>query len=119
MGFVEIERKPGGGRKGPPAAFSITKKGIGALRVNAAGVEFIREKGIELFPGDMVKLFHDPETRKLAIKKSPEGKFRLSKNANKDKTLRITSKDLTAILKEAAVYDVIASEEYDLVLIPK
>lgn len=66
--------------------------------------------------GDMVKLYHDPETGKIALKKSEDGKFRLSKNSVNMITLRISSKDLTELLKKPADYDMEKAQGDDPVL---
>ena len=119
MAFVEIVKTKKGWEKGAPATFAINKKGAGNLRINRAGMNFIAEHNLGLKMGDLVKLFHDPETGKIALKKSEYGKFRLSKNSVSMDTLRISSVDLTDLLKESKDYDMEKSEEFDLVLVPR
>jgi bifunctional DNA-binding transcriptional regulator/antitoxin component of YhaV-PrlF toxin-antitoxin module len=119
MAFQEIEKTRKGRNTGAPGAFTIDKKGAGSLRINRAGMEFIAQEGIGLKLGDMVKLFHDGESGKIALKKSKEGKFRLSKNSVSMDTLRISSKDLTELLKKDADYDMEKAQGYDLVLVPR
>ena len=118
MAFREIEKTRKGWAKGAPATFAINKKGSGALRINRAGMDFIAENHLGLKMGDMVKLYHDPETGKIAFQKSEDGKFRLSKNSVNMNTLRISSKDLTELIKEPNDYDMEKSEDYDLILVP-
>ena len=118
MAFMEIEKTRRGWAKGAPATFAINKKGSGNLRFNRAGMDFMSEHAPGLKMGDMVRLYHDPETGKIALKKSAGGKFRLSKNSVNMNTLRISSQDLTKMIKEAKEYTMEKSEEYDLVLIP-
>ncbi len=119
MAFTEIEKTRKGWGKGAPATFAINKKGSGNLRINRAGMDFIAEHAPGLKMGDMVKLYHDLETGKIAFKKSEDGKFRLSKNSVNMNTLRISSKDLTELIKEPKEYDMEKAQEYDLVLVPR
>ena len=119
MAFQEIEKTRKGWTKGAPATFAINKKGSGNLRINRTGMDFIAENNLALKMGDMVKLYHDPETGKIALKKSEDGKFRLSKNSVNMNTLRISSMDLTELLREPKDYDMEKAQEYDLVLVPR
>ena len=120
MAFQEIEkRRMGGGAKGAPVTFTVNKKGSGSLRFNRAGMDFIAGEGIGLKLGDMVKLYHDPETGKIALKKSSDGKFRLSKNGVGTGSMRISSKDLTELVGKGGDYDPRKAEGYDLVLVPR
>lgn len=119
MAFQEIEKTRKSWAKGAPATFAINKKGSGNLRINRAGMDFIAEHASGLKMGDMVKLYHDPETGKIAFKKSEDGKFRLSKNSVNMNTLRISSRDLTELIKEPKEYEMEKAQEYDLVLVPK
>ncbi len=119
MAFKEVEKTRKGCNKGMPATFTINKKGAGSLRINRAGMDFITEHDIGLGLGDMIKIFYDGESGKLAFKKSDGGKFRLSKNSTSMNTLRISSKDLTELLKEPGQYGMETSEEFDLVLAPQ
>ena len=119
MAFQEVKKTRRGWAGGAPATFTINKKGVGSLRFNQAGMNFIAEHAPGMKMGDMVKLFHDPETGKIALRKSEDGKFRLSKNSVSMDTLRISSQDLTSLLKEPKDYEMEWSEEYDLVLVPK
>jgi|GEM_PF-1862010 len=119
MAFQEIEKTRRGWAKGSPATFAINKKGAGTLRINRAGMDFIAEHTPDLKMGDMVKLYHDPETGRIALQRSEEGKFRLSKNSVNMNTFRIASQDLTKLIREPSNYDMEKSEEYDLVLVPK
>ena len=119
MAFIEIEKtRPQTGKYGAPATFTRTKKGVGSLRINSRAVEHLKEKGKNWELGDMVRIFHDPETGRLALTKSPDGKFRLAKNVSGSNSLRISSKDLTELIKKPASYEIQESGEYDLVLQP-
>jgi hypothetical protein len=83
-------------------------------------MEFLKEKWKSWGVGDRLKIFHDPQTGKLALKKSDDGKFRLAKNVSGNaNSLRISSKDLTELLKKPAEYAAEASSEYDIILSPK
>ena len=120
MAFIEVEKtKISGGNFGADAAFTTSKKGTGSLRINAGAMEFLKGRGKNWEVGDKVKIFHDPETAKLAIKKSTDGRFRLAKNAAGSNSLRISSKDLTDLIKKPTEYTAEASSEYDLVLLPR
>ena len=120
MPFIEVEKtRSRSGQYGAPATFTKTKKGDGSLRINAGAMEFLKQRGKNWEVGDMLKIFHDPQTRKLALKKSPDGPFRLAKNVSGTNSLRISSKDLTEIIKKPTEYAVEASSEYDLVLVPR
>ena len=83
-------------------------------------MEFLKRIGKNWELGDMVRIYHDPETGKLALKKSPEGKFRLSRNTTgrTGKTLRVTARSLRDMVKESAQYVMEESGEYDVILAP-
>lgn len=120
MPFIEVEKtKSGGGKSGAAAAFTTSKKGTGSLRINGGAMEFLKGRGKSWEVGDKVKIFHDPETAKLAIKKTADGRFRLAKNAAGANSLRISSKDLTDLIKKPTEYAAEASPEYDIILSPK
>ena len=95
MAFQEIEKTRKGYTRAAPATFAINKKGVGSLRFNRAGMNYISDNDIGLKIGDMIRLYYDAETGKIAIKKSKDGRFRLSKNSVKLDTVRISSSDLT------------------------
>ena len=120
MPFIEVEKtRSRSGQYGAPATFTRTKKGDGSLRINARAMEFLKEKGKNWEVGDMLKIFRDPQTGKLALKKNPDGKFRLAKNVSGTNSLRISSKDLSELIKEPTEYAVESSSEYDIILQPK
>ena len=120
MAFIEVERtKSQTGKYGSPATFTKTKDGVGSLRINLRAMEFLKERGKSWELGDMLRIYHDPETGKLAMKKSPDGKFRLAKNVSGTNSLRICSKDLTELIKKPVEYEIQETEEYDLVLSPR
>ena len=119
MAFVEVERtRFQSGKHGAPAIFTITKSGAGTLRINVGAMDHLKGNGKNWELGDMVRIFYDPETRKLALTKSPEGKFRLAKNVSGSNSLRICSKDLLELVKKPTEYEIEESGEYDLVLRP-
>ncbi len=64
----------------------------------------------------MVRVFYDPDSKRLALKKSAAGEFRLSKNVAGTDSMRICSKDLRELIKEPTEYEIEESGEYDLVL---
>jgi bifunctional DNA-binding transcriptional regulator/antitoxin component of YhaV-PrlF toxin-antitoxin module len=119
MAFKEIEKTRKGYMKGAPATFAVNKKGVGSLRFNRAGMNYISGNNIGLKIGDMIRLYYDAETGKVAIKKSKDGQFRLSKNSVKLDTMRISSSDLTGLIQKPGDYEMEKSQAYDLVLIPK
>ena len=125
MAFIEIEKKiyGGGGRRGVYATYTALKDGSGSLRIGRAGMEFLKRSGKNWKLGDMVRIFHDPETGKLAVKKSESGRFRLAKNTTgrAGETLRITSRALRDMVKESTQYvmDPSGSDEYDAILTPR
>ena len=120
MAFAEVERTSmQSGQYGAAAVFTTAKSGAGTLRINVKSMEHLRRKGKNWSVGDMVRIFHDPETRRLALIKNPEGKFRLAKNVSGSNSLRVCSKDLRELIKEPTEYEMEESGEYDLVLRPK
>lgn len=120
MPFIEVEKTRLQGMKhGASAAFTVSKKGGGSLRLNAGTMAFLKENGNEWNVGDRVRIFHDTQNGKIALKKSEDGRFRLAKNVSGGNSLRISSKDLTELLKQPAEYTIEQSSEYDLVLVPR
>lgn len=101
------------------ASFSITKRGLGTLRFNQKGMKFLREKRIKLLIGDRVDIYMDEETDILAILRTPDGEFRLGKNATKNKSIRLSSADLTRRINVNKEYDLQESREYDVIMVPK
>jgi len=120
MVFIEVQKtRSGRGRTGEAAAFTLTKKGNGSLRLNAGAMEFLKGRGKNWAVGDTVRIFHDPDTGRVGIKKTPDGSFRLATNAAGSNSLRNSSKDLNELLKKPTGYEVEQSDQYDMVLVPK
>lgn len=119
MAFQEIAKTRKGWIKGAPASFTVNKKGAGNLRFNRAGMDFIAEHELGLKLGDLVKLYYDAQTGKIALKNDKDGKFRLSKNSVSMDTMRISSKDLTDLIQKPGDYEMEKADGYDLVLVPK
>jgi len=106
---------------GEKAAAAKLTGGNGSLRFGVEGMEFLKRLGKQFLLGDRVKVFHDTATGRVGIKKRPDGRFRLGKNAvgRKNETLRLSARDLAGLSAGPTEYCMQESSEFDVVLVPK
>jgi SHS2 domain-containing protein len=118
MAFEEVLQQRSSPREQLHAVLSVAKRGVGNLRITVAGVEKLRELRVPLKCGDRAKVFFDKATGQIAIQKSENGIFKLSRNSQKNDTMRITSKVLGSKIKKLTRFRMEASGKFDVVLLP-
>ncbi len=120
MAFVKIEKTTT--VKHPKfydASYTVDRRGDGIIRIVKSGVMFLLDNNIPLNFWDRVNILFDPDTGQIAIVKKHDGEFSVVKNAKHDGTMRISGKDLGAVLpKKTTIYGMEKSNDYDIVLTP-
>ncbi len=118
MAFEEIVKtSPDRGKPDVHASYTVKPSdGVGTLRINKYGVDFLNKNNIQIHNEDRMKMFFDPQTLAIAFNQDKDGPFRFT--VGKDKSYRLSYKDLSKKLKKSVEYSIQISKEYDLLFIP-
>jgi len=100
----------------------VPSKTTVALRINKAGIEFLRSINVKLLPGDRVDVYHDPETGEIALLRSNDGQYEIKVEGSRShETGRLMIYGMSAAEFDTGKrkLQMDKSAKYDVVLTPK
>jgi hypothetical protein len=120
MGFEKLSRSRTSAKTGVHAFLRVSKNNNGGnIRITSEGLELLRTNGHNYSPDMQIDIYVDKDTGKIALKQSDYGEFKMTKNAKKATSLRVTSADLARQIGKNTDYSMSFDEDnFDAILIP-